>query len=166
MVTQQAVIMKLPPPISANRYWAHRVIKQKGTGRWMALTYVTPEAVEYKQQVKKIAEMYGVREPITGRVRLSIDLYPHLPLDWKKRQRLDAECWDDTVQCQDLGNSEKVVSDALNGIVITDDSMFREILLRRMVPDGEARMIVTVTPIPRATSPQPSFIPDVPMGGT
>lgn len=162
VVTGAPIVMRLPMAVSANRYWAHRVVKVKATGKWMAMTYVTPEAKAYKEEVAWIAKQYGVTEPIKGRVALTVDMYPRLPLDWKKRQRLDPECWDDTVQCIDLGNVEKVLSDALNGILITDDSMFRGILLRRMVPDGEARLIVTVTPILHGQSPQTDLLGALP----
>ena len=39
-----AISLTLPYPISANRYWASRVIRSKKTGKWLSMTYVTPEA--------------------------------------------------------------------------------------------------------------------------
>lgn len=142
------ITLTLPPPVSANRYWASRVIKAKATGKWMAMTYVTPEAVDYRKQVALLAQAAGIKGLMTGRIRMHLQLYPHRPLDWKTRQRKFGEAWDDTVQCIDLGNAEKVLSDALQGVVIGDDKRFRSILLERMEPDEHgARVVVTITPL-------------------
>lgn len=140
--------LTLPYPISANRYWATRVITPKGGGKPMAMTYVTPEAKAYRDQVAWAARAAGVRETLKGRVALELKLYPHRPLDWQKRQRQLGELWDDTVQCIDLGNAEKVLSDALQGTVIANDRSFRRMVLERMEPDAEpARVVVTITAI-------------------
>lgn len=125
----------LPYPISANRYWATRCIRNKHTGQYMAITYVTSEAQAYKREVGLLAKAAGIREPLTGRVVVEIKLYPSLPKDWAKRARKVPDYWDDTVQCIDLGNCEKVLCDALNGIAWNDDKQLRRIVLDRMVPD-------------------------------
>lgn len=141
------IALTLPYPVSANRYWATRVIAPKGGGRPMAMTYVTPEAKDYRDQVARLARAAGVREPIKGRVLLELDLYPHRPQDWRTRQRKLGAAWDDTVQCIDLGNAEKVTSDALQGVVIEDDRWIWQQTKRRMEPDGEARVVVRITPL-------------------
>ena len=141
------ITLRLPYPISANRYWASRVIKAKATGKWMAMTYVTKEAMEYRQEVARLAEAAGITEMFTGRVALDLKLYPHRPLDWAARVRKLAANWDDTVQCIDLGNAEKVLSDALQGILFPDDKWIWRQTKERMEPDGDARVIVTITPI-------------------
>ncbi len=74
----------LPPPVSANRYWAHRIVTPKG-GRPMALTYVTPEAKAYKEQVGWILKAAGVRQALPGRVQVDIQMYPYI---WKMIRRL------------------------------------------------------------------------------
>lgn len=141
-----SITLSLPYPISANRYWATRVVTPKGK-KPMALTYVTPEAKEFKAEVGRIAAAAGAGV-ITGRVQLEIWLYPHRPLDWEKRMRLHGPSWDDTVQCIDLGNAEKVVSDALKDVVMEDDKWFRRIMSQRMVPDGRpARVVVRVSEV-------------------
>lgn len=137
-------------PISANRYWATRVIRLKKTGKWTAMTYVTPDAEAYKQDVGKLALLAGVRKPLQGRVQLTVRLFPHRPLDWAKRARQDPDLWADTVQCIDLGNCEKVLSDALNGVAWTDDKQLHAIQLLRMEPDERgARVEVEIAPIVR-----------------
>lgn len=143
----------LPYPISANVYW--RTVVPKGAK--FANTYVSPEAVSYKRDVKIIAFDHGIRKPIAGRVSIVVELYPHRPLDWEKRARRDPMNWDDTVQCLDLDNALKVLLDSLRKIVITDDAWVRRIQAERMEPDqnGE-RVVVTVEPIVR-TSPQPTL---------
>lgn len=143
----RSITLTLPYPISANRYWATRVIKAKATGKSMAMTYVTPEAKAFKEEVAWLAKAAGIREPIEGRVALDIKLYPHRPLDWQKRMKVNGAAWDDTVQCIDLGNCEKVLADALQGTVYTDDKWIWDERKKRMEPDGEARVVVTITPI-------------------
>lgn len=141
-----AIQLVLPYPISANRYWATRTVAPKGK-KPMAITYVTPEAKAFKEQVQLVARAAGVRSPIPGRYDMHVRLYPHRPQDWQARQRKLGAAWDDSVQCIDLGNAEKVVSDALKDVVMADDKWARRILLERMEPDGEARVVVTITPM-------------------
>lgn len=149
-----SITLVLPYPISANRYWATRTVTPKGGKRAMAMTYVTPEAKAFKDQVVQLARAAGVTAPITGRVQLDIRLYPHRPLDFQKRMRAAGAAWDDSVQCIDLGNAEKVLSDALKDVVMEDDKWIRRIVSERMEPDGEARVVVTVTAL---ATPQPQL---------
>jgi crossover junction endodeoxyribonuclease RusA len=151
------ITLTLPYPISANRYWATRTVAPKGK-KAMALTYVTPEAKAFKQQVHWIAVAAGVIAPITGRVQVDIKLFPHRPLDWQKRQRLAGATWDDTVQCIDIDNANKVLLDALKEIVIDDDKWVRRLTSERMEPDAlPARVVVTVTAIATA-QPQMALV--------
>lgn len=145
------IVLVLPYPVSANRYWATRCYKPKGQKNWLAMTYVTKEAQEYKKLVEQIALLAGINSPIDWRCDTKLELYPHRPLDWQKRQRTHGEYWDDTVQCMDLGNCEKVLSDALQGIIFTDDKWIWDMHKRRMEPDElGARIVVTITPRIRA----------------
>ncbi|MEG0182003.1 MAG: RusA family crossover junction endodeoxyribonuclease [Stenotrophomonas sp.] len=135
--------LTLPYPISANRYWATRVIPKKP--RPLAITYVTDEAKQYKATVGLLAKAAGIRVPTAGRVVLHVQLFPNRPQDWARRARKEPHTWDDTVQCIDLGNCEKVLSDALNGIAWVDDKQLRRIVLERMEPDEKgARLEVVV----------------------
>ena len=136
----------LPYPISANRYWASRTVKPKGKAAFTT-TYVTAEAKAYKEQVGWLLRAAGVREPIAGRVAIAYTLYPHRPLDWQKRQQKLGAAWDDTVQCIDLDNAQKVLLDAMKGIAFDDDAWVRRIVAERAEPDGEARIVVTITAI-------------------
>lgn len=137
--------LTLPYPISANRYWATRVIKPKGTHNYRAMTYVTKEAEDYRREVGAIASAAGLSSATPGRVVLHVQLYPNRPQDWAKRARKDPDTWDDTVMCIDLGNCEKVLSDALNGIAWADDKQLRRIVLERMEPDDKgARLEVVI----------------------
>jgi crossover junction endodeoxyribonuclease RusA len=153
-----SITLTLPYPISANRYWQTRVMKAKSAaGRAMATTYISAEAKAYKKQVQQLARAAGVRAPIAGRYEMHIQLYPNRPLDWKTRQRKLGAAWDDGVLCIDLGNAEKVLSDALADIAITDDKWARRIVSERMEPDGEARVVVTVTAL-NVEQPQAALI--------
>lgn len=140
------IVVTLPYPISANRYWRSRVIKPKA-GPAIVSTYVSPEAKAYKEQVGWILRAAGVREPIEGRVAIAYTLYPHRPQDWQTRQRKLGAAWDDTVQCLDLDNAQKVLLDALKGIAFNDDAWVRKISAERAEPDGQARIVVTITAI-------------------
>ena len=143
----EQISIQLPYPVSANRYWATRVVTPKG-GRSMAMTYVTPEAKAYKAQVLALALRAGIVAPIMGRVQVEIWLYPHRPLDWQKRQRQHGGAWYDTVQCLDLDNANKVLLDALKDIAFQDDKWVRRIASQRMEPDDNgSRVIVRVTKI-------------------
>lgn len=143
----RSVLLTLPYPISANRYWASRTVTPRGKPAFTS-TYVTPEAKAYKAQVQKLALVAGVRKPIAGRVRVEFTLYPNRPQDWQKRMRKDGAAWDDTVQCLDLDNAQKVVLDSLKDVVFQDDAWVREISARRAEPDEfGARLVAVVTPL-------------------
>lgn len=140
------ITVTLPYPISANRYWRSRVIKPR-SGPEIVSTYVSAEAKAYKQEVGWLLRAAGVRQPIAGRVAVAYTLYPHRPQDWKTRQRKLGATWDDSVQCIDLDNAQKVLLDALKGLAFEDDAWVRRITAERAEPDGEARVVVTITPI-------------------
>lgn len=131
--------LTLPPPISANRYW------QTAARGGRAITYVSAEAKAYRKRVAGLCFAAGISKPITGRVAITVQLYPHRPLDFKNRQRKLGEAWDDSVQCIDLDNANKVLLDALKGVAIEDDKWVRRLTSERMEPDGEARVVVTIT---------------------
>ncbi|MDD0837889.1 RusA family crossover junction endodeoxyribonuclease [Curvibacter sp. HBC61] len=162
--------LTLPLPVSANRYWASRVVKAKTSGKSMPLTYVTAEAKAYKERVAWMAKAAGIHKPIEGRVRVDIKLYPNRPKDWERRARLDPMGWDATVQCIDLDNSRKVLYDALKGIAFGDDKWVWQETGQRMPPDEhQGRVVVVIRPIvvaahPQQTIPQilPQTIPGAP----
>lgn len=141
-VVVKPITLTLPYPISANRYWVSFPL----AGRTM--TAPSKEAKKYKAEVAKLAMLAGIRKPIFGRVQIDIKLYPHRPLDWQKRMKRDGAAWDDTVQCLDLDNARKVLYDSLKGVAIEDDKWVRRDTGERMEPDGEARVVVTITPMP------------------
>lgn len=158
----------LPYPISANRYWRSRVVKG------VAITYVSAEAKAYKQEVMWLLRAAGVRSPLQGRVNIHFDLYPKRPQDWQARMRKFGANWDDTVQCIDCDNARKVLYDSLKGVAIVDDKWVWKESGERREPDGEARLVVTITPIgtapvqapqtPRAMPMQPALAFDDPLG--
>ena len=111
----------LPYPISANRYFRDRVIPAKRGRAAVVQRYVTKEAREYQATVGWLLRKAGVREPLTGRVRVDIQLHPHCPQDWRTRVRKDPLWWADSVQRLDLDNCRKVLIDALKGVAIVDD---------------------------------------------
>lgn len=152
-----AIVLSLPYPISANRYWATRVIKTGGKST--AVTYVTADAKAYKAEVQRIARLYGVREPVACRTEIAIRLYPQRPQDWERRARANPMTWDDDVRSIDIDNANKVLLDALKGVVIVDDSRryVRRIISEHMEPDGKARVLVAIRPL-MVVSPQASLL--------
>lgn len=135
--------LTLPYPISANRYW--RAVTIKGH----AVMVPTKEAKQYKADVGWIAKGAGIRAPLKGRVSLHVKLFPQRPQDWAKRSQRNPDTWDDDVRCIDLGNAEKVLSDALNGVAWDDDKQLHRITLERCEPDGEGRVELIIEPFSR-----------------
>ena len=153
------ITLTLPYPISANRYWATRIVTPKGGGRPMAMTYVTPEAKTYKEQVGWLLKAHGVRAALPGRVQVDIQMYPHRPLDFKKRMKVDPLYWDDTVMRLDLDNARKVVNDALKELAFADDKCIFKDSGEVMEPDGRAAcLVVTIRPYVREGNPQSSLL--------
>jgi crossover junction endodeoxyribonuclease RusA len=114
----------------------------------MPMVYVTGEAEDFKEQVGWVCKAAGIRAPITGRVAISVQLYPHRPQDWATRQRKHGAAWDDTVQCLDIDNANKVLLDALKGVAIEDDKWVRRLSSERMEPDEHgARVVLTIEQI-------------------
>ena len=133
--------LTLPYPLSANRYWRSFVPK----GGTRAITHLSTEATAFKRAIGCAVFAAGVHDPIAGRVRVTIHLYPHRPQDWQARQRKLGATWDDSVQCIDLDNASKVLIDALKGAAFEDDKWVRSLVLERMEPDAHgARAVVTI----------------------
>lgn len=98
----------LPMPVSCNRYWRN----------FRGRTVVSKEAVAYKTRVAMICRMVGVPLIESGPVAVHIMLHPRqTKAGVASKTRLD------------LGNVEKVLGDALNGIAWTDDKQLERILL-------------------------------------
>lgn len=150
--------LTLPYPISANRYW--RTCLPGGCAA--PVTTVSPEARAYQDRVRRAAREAGVHCPFPGRVAVSYVLYPKRPPDWKRRQRMNPSCWDDSIQCMDLDNAQKVLFDAMEGIVYENDNLIRRIEGERAVPDGEARVLVTVESMDDLAAPVADCRMDVP----
>ena len=141
------IVLTLPYPISSNRYW-----RPVNLGKHISIV-PTKEAKQYREQVGWIARGAGARQPLTGRIAVDLKLYPHRPQDWKTRQRKLGAAWDDSVQCIDLTNAEKVLMDALNGVAFEDDKQVRRYTAERMEPDEHgARVVLTIQAI---TEPAP-----------
>lgn len=152
----RTVVLNLPYPISANRYWATRVVAKKGE-RGRAMTYVTAEAEQYKRDVLALARAAGVAS-FSGRIKLEIWLYPNQPQDHLARKRKLGATWDDGVMCMDLDNANKVLLDSLKDVAFDDDKWVRVLIAQRMEPDEHgARVVVRISPIP-ANQPQEKLL--------
>lgn len=135
--------LTLPYPISSNRYWTQFWNPKLGH----VMSGPSTEATKYKKAVAKIAQAAGV-EPIKGRVKVGIMLYPFRPQDWAKRARENPLNWDDDVRCLDLDNVRKVIYDSLKDIAFEDDKFIFEDWGKRCEPDSEGgRAVVCIEPI-------------------
>ena len=63
----------------------------------------------------------------------------------------------ETFSTRELANALKVMLDSLKGIVFEDDKFVHELHGRRAEPDGDGRLVVTISPM-LVDSPQPSLI--------
>lgn len=144
----------LPYPLSANKYW--RPVTLNGR----AMIVPTKEAKAFKDEIAWLLRSAGVRSPIDGRVKIHLDLYPQRPKDWQARQRKLGARWDDNVMCIDIDNARKVLYDAFKGVLIVDDKWIWSDSAARREPDGEARVVVTITQI---TTEQPQVALELPV---
>ncbi len=138
------ITLTLPYPLSANRYW--RPVK---LGKHISIV-PTKEAKAFRADIVARCHAQGIRSPLAGRVHIDVKLYPKRPLDWQARQRKLGPAWDDGVMCIDIDNANKVLLDALKDVAIEDDKWVRRLTAERMEPDGEARVVVTITAIAAA----------------
>lgn len=143
MKWEPAVTVRLPYPVSSNRYWGRRQVKPRGKPAFIQ-DYVTPEAREYRNKVGWLLRKAGVREALSWRVRVDLQLYPHCPQDWQARQRKQGLYWDDSVQRLDLDNCRKVLNDALREIAIADDFWIWEDSGKVMEPRPDVEECVVV----------------------
>ena len=67
------------------------------------------------------------------------------------------EMTSDTFSTRELANALMVMLDSLKGIVFEDDKFVHELHGRRAEPDGDGRLVVTISPM-LVESPQPSLI--------
>lgn len=121
-----SITLTLPFPPSANRYWRR--------GRNGSI-YVSKEAKEYKEAVK-----FSVREQLPAHSSIEIPVFSGPVI-----VSIDAYMPQDN---RDLGNTEKVLSDALQGILFEDDIQIHELHIYRYEARppkrANARAIVTV----------------------
>jgi len=157
-VSRQPIVMKLPPPLSLNKYWRPVPIKGPNGEFQRSAMVPTSEAKAFKEDIGWRVRAYGVTAPWKCRVAIHLEIYPALPQDHLKRQRANPLNWDDDVRCIDIDNARKVLYDAFNGVLWTDDKQVFRDSAERMEPDGEARMVVTVSEYIRELNPQGSLL--------
>lgn len=100
------VRLKLPYPVSANRYW--RIWRNKAVR--------SAEATAYKSVVRRIAQEAGVM-PSEGSVAVCLRLIPKANKDGGANKTVI-----------DLDNALKVTLDALQGIIYENDKQVRRIV--------------------------------------
>jgi len=100
------VRLKLPYPVSANRYW--RIWRNKAVR--------SREAAAYKETVRRIAQEAGVM-PSEGSVAVCLRLIPKANKDGSANKTVI-----------DLDNALKVTLDALQGIIYENDKQVRRIV--------------------------------------
>lgn len=114
----KAIVLHLPEPPSANRYWRH------AKGR----TYLSPEAKAYRTVV------LGVYRGAGGITHWIPEGPVSVILDWRRGRKSG-----------DLDNRIKQVLDALQGLAYADDSQIVELHAYRSDAPKMGGMTVTVT---------------------
>lgn len=112
-----------PYPISLNKYL--RIFKNR--------TYRTKEANQYKATCVELARKAGVKEPFDGFVEVDIELYPKLTDSGLKLSKKDPQ-WMFKVQSIDVDNSLKVLIDAFNTVIYSDDKKIVSLSVKKCVP--------------------------------
>ncbi|WP_250532409.1 RusA family crossover junction endodeoxyribonuclease [Caballeronia sp. ATUFL_F1_KS39] len=152
----QPLTLTLPYPPSSNRYWKSFVI----SGHVQVV--VSAEAKAFRREVHWLLKLARIREPIYGRIALTVKLYPKLPLDARTRMRKHGDEWEDDVRCIDLDNSLKILLDSMKGRVFIDDSFVWRLHAERGEPRPEACVEVTIERIPYM-KPQQSLFDSMPV---
>lgn len=116
MLTDSDVVLQLPYPVTANKYW--RV--------WRGRAVKSKEARSYQLAVGQLARVAGVPK-FLGSVRVCISVY--------RPQRRG-----------DLDNCIKVVLDALKGIVFDDDDQVIELCAHRLDNRKNPGVLLVVGP--------------------
>lgn len=114
--------LELPYPVSANRYWRSYVPK----GWTRAVVTLSPEAKAYRQTVGLMAREQGCHQPTTKPVEMRLTLIPKNGI------------------VMDLGNCEKILGDALQGIVYVNDKQIRRMVKEYGEADGRGGVIVEI----------------------
>lgn len=110
----------LPYPVSANRYWRSYVPK----GWTRAVVALSPEAKDYKRTVGYLAKQQGCHQPTKKPIEMRLTLIPKNGI------------------VMDLGNCEKILGDALQGIAYDNDKQIRRMVKEYGEPDGKGGVIV------------------------
>ncbi|WP_231927866.1 RusA family crossover junction endodeoxyribonuclease [Caballeronia cordobensis] len=152
----QRLTLTLPYPPSANRYWNSFVIQGH------VQVVVSAEAKAYRREVHWLLKLAKIREPIFGRVALTVKLYPKMPQDARQRMRKYGDEWEDSVRCCDLDNCLKILLDSLKGRVFIDDLFVWRLHAERGEPRAEACVEVTIERIPYV-KPQQSLFDSMPV---
>lgn len=118
--------LRLPYPISANRYWRTRIYQNR------VMTHVSPEAQAYKQQAALLANVAGIRAS-DSEMQITLILHPKL-----------TKAGEASKVCLDLDNAIKVTIDALNGTAWKDDKQVRHIMASFGNPIADGGLTVSV----------------------
>jgi crossover junction endodeoxyribonuclease RusA len=156
IVLDRPLTLTFPYPVSANRYWRSYVVNGH------VQTVVSAEAKAYKREIAWLLKVAKIREPIYGRIALTVRLYPKLPQDSRLRMRKLGDEWEDGVQCCDLDNCLKILLDSLKGRVFIDDLFVWRLYAERGEPRAEACVEVTIEHIPYI-KPQQSLFDSMPV---
>ena len=135
------VELRLPYPVSANRYWRNVVIR--GASR----TLRSAEANAYRDAVRWTASEAGVERPMIGPVLVALVLHPVEPQDAAKRARKEGPLWHLGVRCMNVDNAIKITLDALNGVAYADDDQIVTLLIDRGAPAPGGALVVRVKPV-------------------
>lgn len=99
--------------------------------------YTPNETQEYESLIKQCAMLSGAgKEALDGAFSIDITAYFEMPKSYskKKRQRLLEDGW--CCNAKDIDNVAKIVLDALNGYIYTDDHKCVSLRVRKKWADN------------------------------
>jgi Holliday junction resolvase RusA-like endonuclease len=124
-----------------------RVIWQ--SGKPLATIYPDPDSAKVERTIKQAAFVLMHGKPLfEGPVELVIEIWRQHPVSWSKAVRA-ANAGYFATGTPDVDNQAKLLMDAFNGTVWTDDKLVSDLVIRRRFSDQPAHVDVTVNELIR-----------------
>jgi Holliday junction resolvase RusA-like endonuclease len=114
-------------------------------GKPVAVIYPDPESAKTEKLIKGLAFVKMVGQPMfEGPVELKIEIFLPRPKSWTRKKCASPSGFFATVK-PDVDNVAKLIADAFNKTVWTDDTQIADLVVRRRHWDQPPMVTVTVT---------------------
>lgn len=104
-------------------------------------TYTPAETASYENLVTMAARAAHTGDPLETPIAVRIDVYRPIPASWPKKRKAEARY---DVRRPDVDNILKIIADAMNGVVYSDDAQISIVTVTKRF-DAAPRVEVTVT---------------------